>query len=166
MDQKSLKRSLIKIISVTLLVVLPYLTYSQDYTIGEVKNSIKLGALAGNRKLEFGVKNIIEEIIQDKGFNLSPSSKNIIFVELIYMDVLQTKSNLSIFHKDDNAVVIRIKGYVVKDGVKSKEQIAEGQATEVSTSTLIISNEGKFNQQNLSSAIKKTSETLITKLIN
>jgi hypothetical protein len=55
---------------------------------------------------------------------------------------------------------------VVKDGVKSKEQIAEGQATEVSTSTLIISNEGKFNQQNLSSAIKKTSETLITKLIN
>lgn len=149
-----------------LLLFIPVISFSQDFTIGEVKNSIKLGALAGNRKLEFGVKNIIEEIIQDKGFNLSPSSKNIIFVELIYMDVLRTQSNMSIFHKDDNAVVIRIKGYVVKDGVKSKEQIAEGQATEVSTSTLIISNEGKFNQQNLSSAIKKTSETLITKLIN
>jgi hypothetical protein len=144
----------------------PCFVFSQDYNIGEVKNSIKLGALAGNRKIEFGVKNIIEEVIQDKGFNLSPSSKNIIFVELIYMDVLQTKSNMSLFHKDDNAVVIRMKGYVVKDGVKMKEQIAEGQATEVSTSTLIISNEGKFNQQNLSSAIKKTSETLIIKLIN
>lgn len=151
---------------ILILLFIPMLSYSQDYTIGEVKNSIKLGALAGNRKLEFGVKNIIEEVIQDKGFNLFPSSKNVIFVELIYMDVLLTKSNMSIFHKDDNSVVIRMKGYVVRDGVKSKEQVAEGQATEVSTSTLIISNEGKFNQQNLSSAIKKTSETLIIKLIN
>lgn len=151
---------------ILILLFIPMLSYSQDYTIGEVKNSIKLGALAGNRKLEFGVKNIIEEVIQDKGFNLSPSSKNVIFVELIYMDVLLTKSNMSIFHKDDNSVVIRMKGYVVRDGMKSKEQVAEGQATEVSTSTLIISNEGKFNQQNLSSAIKKTSETLIIKLIN
>lgn len=151
---------------ILILLFIPMLSYSQDYTIGEVKNSIRLGALAGNRKLEFGVKNIIEEVIQDKGFNLSPSSKNVIFVELIYMDVLLTKSNMSIFHKDDNSVVIRMKGYVVRDGVKSKEQVAEGQATEVSTSTLIISNEGKFNQQNLSSAIKKTSETLIIKLIN
>lgn len=149
-----------------LLLFSPLVSFSQNYAIGEVKNSIKLGALAGNRKLEFGVKNILEEVIQDKGFDLSPSSKNVIFVELIYMDVLQTKSNMSLFHKDDNSVVIRMKGYVVKDGVKSKELVAEGQATEVSTSTLIISNEGKFNQQNLSSAIKKTSETLITKLIN
>jgi uncharacterized lipoprotein YajG len=149
-----------------LLLFAPLASFGQNYAIGEVKNSIKLGALAGNRKLEFGVKNILEEVIQDKGFDLSPSSKNVIFVELIYMDVLQTKSNMSLFHKDDNSVVIRMKGYVVKDGVKSKELVVEGKATEVSTSTLIISNEGKFNQQNLSSAIKKTSETLIIKLIN
>jgi uncharacterized lipoprotein YajG len=139
---------------------------AQDYQIAEVKNSIKIGALAGNRKIEFGVKNIIEEIIQERGFNLSPLSKNQIFVELIYMDVLQTKSNLSVFHKDNNAVVIRIKGYIVKDGVKSKEKIAEGQATEVSTSTIIISNEGKFNQQNLSSAIKKTCDNIVKQLID
>jgi uncharacterized lipoprotein YajG len=154
----------IKIILLFLLISSKLL--AQDYQIAEVKNSIKIGALAGNRNLEFGVKNIIEEIIQERGYDLLPSSKNQIFVELIYMDVLQTKSNLSVFHKDNNAVVIRMKGYIVKDGVKSKEKIAEGQATEVVTSTIIISNEGKFNQQNLSSAIKKTCDNIVKQLID
>ena len=131
-----------------------------------VQNSIKLGDLAGNRKLEFGVKNIIEELLQDKGYTLSSDAKNLIFAELIYMDVLKTKSNLSVFHKDNNEVVIRIKGYIIKDGKKSKEIVSEGSATEVSTSTLIISTEGKFNQQNLSTAIKKTCYELVEKLIN
>lgn len=131
-----------------------------------VQNSIKLGDLAGNRKLEFGVKNIIEELLQDKGYALSSDAKNLIFAELIYMDVLKTKSNLSVFHKDNNEVVIRIRGYIIKDGKKSKEIVSEGSATEVSTSTLIISTEGKFNQQNLSTAIKKTCYELVEKLIN
>ena len=131
-----------------------------------VQNSIKLGDLAGNRKLEFGVKNIIEELLQDKGYALSSDAKNLIFAELIYMDVLKTKSNLSVFHKDNNEVVIRIRGYIIKDGKKSKEIVSEGSAAEVSTSTLIISTEGKFNQQNLSTAIKKTCYELVEKLIN
>lgn len=151
---------------IILLLLLAGQLSAQDYKIAEVKNSIKIGALAGNRNLEFGVKNIIEEIIQERGYDLLPSSKNQIFVELIYMDVLQTKSNLSVFHKDNNAVVIRMKGYIVKDGVKSKEKIAEGQAAEVVTSTIIISNEGKFNQQNLSSAIKKTCDNIVKQLID
>jgi len=139
---------------------------AQDITIMDVKNSIKVGNLAGNRKIEFGVKNILEEVAQDKGLNLSPSSKKQIFVELIYMDVLLTKSNMSIFHKDDNAVVIRMKGYIVNDGKKSKEQIVEESATEVSTSTLVISEQGKFNQQNLSTAIKKACNALCNKLLD
>lgn len=138
----------------------------QDINISDIKNSIKIGDLAGNRKLEFGVKNILEEVIQDKGINLSPSSKKQIFVELIYMDVLQTKSNMSIFHKDDNSVVIRMKGYIVNDGKKSKEQIVEESATEVSTSTLVIGNDGKFNQTNLSTAIKKACNALCNKLLD
>jgi len=139
---------------------------AQDITIMDIKNSIKVGNLAGNRKVEFGVKNILEEVAQDKGLNLSPSSKKQIFVELIYMDVLLTKSNMSVFHKDDNAVVIRMKGYIVNDGKKSKEQIVEESATEVSTSTLVISEQGKFNQQNLSTAIKKACNALCNKLLD
>ena len=140
-------------------------TEAQEVSIS-VQNSIKLGDLAGNRKIEFGVKNIIEELVQDKGYSINPTSKNIIFAELIYMDVLRTQSNLSVFHKDNNAVIIRIKGYILKDGKKSKEIMVEGSAEEVSTSTLLISNEGKFNQQNLTTAIKKSCNELINKFLD
>lgn len=136
---------------------------AQDVAIS-VQNSIKLGDLAGNRKIEFGVANIIEEIIQEKGYSLNPSSKNIIFAELIYMDVVKTKSNLSVFHKDNTDVIIRIKGYIAKDGSKSKPILVEGSASEVSTSTILVGTDGKFNQQNLSTAIKKACYELIQKL--
>lgn len=137
---------------------------SQDVSIS-VQNSIKLGDLAGNRKIEFGVANIIEEIVQEKGYSLNPSSKNIIFAELIYMDVVKTKSNLSVFHKDNTDVIIRIKGHIAKDGSKSKPILVEGSASEVSTSTILVGTDGKFNQQNLSTAIKKACYELIQKLI-
>ena len=136
---------------------------AQDVAIS-VKNSIKLGDLAGNRKIEFGVANIIEEIIQEKGYSLNPTSKNIIFAELIYMDVVKTKSNLSVFHKDNTDVIIRIKGYIAKDGSKSKPILVEGSASEVSTSTILVGTDGKFNQSNLSTAIKKACYELIQKL--
>jgi len=136
---------------------------SQDVSIS-VKNSIKMGDLAGNRKIEFGVASIIEELLQEKGYSLNPSSKNIIFAELIYMDVLKTKSNLSVFHKDNTDVVIRIKGYIEKDGKKSKPILVEGSASEVSTSTILVSENGRFNQQNLSTAIKKACYELIEKI--
>jgi hypothetical protein len=55
---------------------------------------------------------------------------------------------------------------MIKDGKKSKEIISEGSASEVSTSTLIIGNDGKFNQSSLSSAIKKTCINLLDKLFN
>lgn len=136
---------------------------AQDISVS-VQNSIKLGDLAGNRKIEFGVNNIIQEILQDKGYSINPTSKNIIFAELIYMDVLKTQSNLSLFHKDNTDVVIRIKGYIAKDGSKSKTILVEGSASEVSTSTLLVGTDGKFNQQNLSTAIKKACYELIEKI--
>ena len=136
---------------------------AQDINVSVV-NNIKMGDLAGNRKIEFGVNNIMQEILQDKGYSINPSSKNIIFAELIYMDVLKTQSNLSLFHKDNTDVIIRIKGYVSKDGSKSKPVLVEGSASEVSTSTLLVGTDGKFNQQNLSTAIKKACYELIEKI--
>jgi hypothetical protein len=52
-----------------------------------------------------------------------------------------------------------------KNGKKIKEAVAEESSSEISTSTL-ITDEGsdKINQQALSSAIKKTSESLINKI--
>ena len=80
------------------------------------------------------------------------------------MDVVKTKSNLSVFHKDNTDVVIRIRGYIAKDGSKSKPILVEGSASEVSTSTILVGTDGKFNQQNLTTAIKKACYELIEKI--
>ncbi len=49
--------------------------------IGGVENKIILGPLAQNRDLAFGVKNILEETIQEKGFDLDEASPRSIKVE-------------------------------------------------------------------------------------
>ena len=85
-------------------------------------------------------------------------------VEIIYLDVLTTKSNLSVFHKGEEEVVIRLKGTLYKDGKKDKEVIVEEGSAEISMSTLIIDEGGKFNQTSLSNALKKGSVKLISKL--
>lgn len=132
--------------------------------IDGVENKVKIGKLAGNRNLEFGVKNILEEYLQDKGYDLSPTSKQKIKVEIVYLDVLTTKKNVSVFHKNEEEVVIRMKGILYKDGKKEKEVIVEESSSEISMSTLIVDQGGTFNQTSLSNALKKTADKLITKL--
>ena len=96
----------------------------QEITVASVQNNVQIGALAGNRNLEFGVKNMLEEFLQEAGHDVSDDAPTQIKVEILYLDVLKTQSNLSV--------------------------IDEG---------------GKFNQTNLSSALKKSCNTLITKLL-
>lgn len=130
-----------------------------------VTNEVKIGKLAGNRKLEFGVKNILEEYLQEKGLELSPSATQKLKVSIIFLDVLSTKKNISIFHSGEEEVVIRLKGTLYKDGKKDKEVIVEESSSEISMSTLIIDEGGQFNQTSLSNALKKGSDKLITKLL-
>jgi hypothetical protein len=77
--------------------------------VEKVTNKVVIGKLAGNRNLEFGVKNVLEEFLQDKGYNISSDA-------------------------------------------------------EISMSTLIIDEGGKFNQTSLSNALKKGCDKLVTKL--
>jgi hypothetical protein len=133
--------------------------------VESVTNEVKIGKLAGNRKLEFGVKNILEEYLQEKGLNLSPDATRKLKVSIIFLDVLTTKKNISIFHSGEEEVVIRLKGTLYKDGKKDKEVIVEESSSEISMSTLIIDEGGKFNQTSLSNALKKGSDKLITKLL-
>jgi len=132
--------------------------------VSSVNNYVKVGKLAGNRNLEFGVKNILEEYLQEKGYDLSPLASNRLDVDIVYLDVLTTKSSVSVFHKNDNEVVIRLKGYLYKEGIKVKEVLVEESSSEISMSTLIVDEGGKFNQTSLSSALKKGCDKLITKL--
>jgi len=132
--------------------------------VESVTNEVKIGKLAGNRNLAFGVKNILEEFLQEKGYDLSESSPYKIKVQIVYLDVLTTKKNISVFHSGEEEVVIRLKGTLTKDGKKEKELVVEESSSEVSMSTLIVDEGGSFNQTSLSNAIKKASEKLINKL--
>jgi hypothetical protein len=132
--------------------------------VQSVTNKVVIGKLAGNRNLEFGVKNVLEEYLQEKGLNLSPDAENKLKVEIVYLDVLTTKKNVSVFHKNEQEVVIRLKGILYKDGIKEKEVIVEESSSEISMSTLIVDEGGKFNQTSLSNALKKGCDKLITKL--
>ena len=133
-----------------------------------VKNSIKMGSLSGNVNLTLGVKNILEEALMDKEFNLSSnaeSSDYTLQAELIYFDILKTSTNISVFHKDNSETLIRMKGTLYKGGKKVKEIIVEESSSEISSSTLAISYDGSFNQQTARNAVKKTCIKLIEGII-
>ena len=133
--------------------------------VDAVENQVKIGKLAGNRNLAFGVKNILEEYIQEKGYDLSQDAKYHLKVNIVYLDVLSTKTNISVFHKGEEEVVVRLQGILYKDGKKEKEVVVEESSSEISMSTLIVDEGGKFNQTSLSNALKKASDKLITKLL-
>ena len=150
------------------LVVLSMLSFTpteQDLSVEGVTNEVKIGKLAGNRNLEFGVRNILEEFIQEKGYDINPNSYNKLYVQIIYLDVLTTKKNISVFHSNEEEVVIRLKGTLYNNDKKVKEVIVEESSSEISMSTLIVDEGGKFNQTSLSNALKKGCEKLITKLL-
>lgn len=132
--------------------------------VSNVTNLVKAGKLAGNRNLEFGVKNVLEEFLQEKGYNITPDAPFTLDVDIIYLDQLTTKKGISVFSKTDNAVVIKLKGTLYKEGLKQKEVEVEESSSEISMATLVVDQGGKFNQSSLSSALKKGCDKLITKL--
>ena len=134
-------------------------------SIGNVTNKVKIGAVAGNRKIEFGVKNVLEEIIQDKNIDIDHASDRRLDIDIIYLDVLKTESSFSVIHSNKESVVIRLYGTVTKDGKVIKKALVEESAEETSMSTLLIDEGGKFNQQNLSTALKKACNSLVNKLL-
>ena len=133
--------------------------------VENVENQVKIGKLAGNRNLAFGVKNILEEYVQEKGYDLSEDAQYKLKVNIVYLDVLTTKTNISVFHKGEEEVVVRLHGILYKEGKKEKEVVVEESSSEISMSTLIVDEGGKFNQTSLSNALKKASDKLITKLL-
>jgi hypothetical protein len=137
--------------------------------IQSVENKIKIGKLTNNRNLSFGCKQIFQEILQEDDYEIvgTPESADYIFnAEILYFDVNRTKKNISVFHSDVEETLVVMKGVITdKNGKKIKEAVAEESSSEISTSTL-ISDKGsdKINQQALSTATKKTCQSLINKL--
>ena len=166
MQRKQLKTRIILTILTLLLSLSLAIAPPQEKVIDieKITNSIKIGKLAGNRNLEFGVRNVLEEYLFEVGYDLNPNAPLKLQVELVFLDVLKTKRNFSVLHRNNEAVVIRLKGTLFRNGEKIKEVSAEESSSEISISTVIIDNGGHFNQTSLSNAIKKACETLILEL--
>ena len=142
-------------------------SYSQDNTIkiGEITNEIRMGKLAGNRNLAFGVKNIVEEILMDSEYDLTPNSKQQINIKLIFFDIKNIGTNVGVFHKDKSITQIIAIGefQVGKKIVKKTTQ--KGESSEISTSTLVVADDGTFNQQTASIALKKVCVQIMEELL-
>ncbi len=132
---------------------------AQDIKINDIKNSIQTGPLVGNRNVGFGLKNILEEVVQDQNYNLNDKSKNILNVELIYFDVKRTQSNIALYSKSSSQTeIIAIAKY------KKKKVKVKGTAKDITTSLILLNEQGKFTQNSVSVALKKLSENIIKKL--
>lgn len=136
----------------------------QEVQIGNVTNNIVLGPFAGNRDLAFGVKNILEEVIQDEGHYLSPNSDLVVEVELLYFDVKKTNVQLTVYNKTTDQTEIIAQAILKEKGKIKKKVVAKGTAKSTSVATLIIDKGGKFSQTDVSTSLKKVCEELIVKL--
>lgn len=164
-------KSLFKIILV-LFILSPTLSFSQEkkIAIGEVKNKISIGDLAGSRQLTFGFKNILLEFLQEKEYVVVDASDYYdvkISLDLLFFDVETTKSNISVFHRDNAETLLRIKAYAHDySGKKIKEITITEKSSEISVSTLVVDEGGGINQQSVSNVIKKICDSTIKQLLN
>ena len=132
---------------------------AQDIKINDIKNSIQTGPLVGNRNVGFRLKNILEEVVQDQDYNLNDRSENVLDVELIYFDVKRTQSNIALYSKSSSQTeIIAIAKY------KKKKVKVKGTAKDITTSLILLNEQGKFTQNSVSVALKKLSENIIKKL--
>lgn len=142
--------------AVSLLCVLSI--HAQEITINDVQNKIRTGSLVGNRDITFGVKSILEELVQDAGYDLS-NNGSVLQVDLLYFDVIRKQTQLAVVSKTNNQVEI-----IASATYKNKTVKAKATADNIITSTIILNNGGSFNQQSVSVALKKLCTKLLDKL--
>jgi hypothetical protein len=156
--------TIIQKVSLLILLLISPFAFSQDIKIGQIKNNIELGSFVGNRDLSFGVKNILEEVVQEKGYEINPNSKKVIEIELLYFDVKTKSMQLALYGNSDESTEIIARAILSTEDGSVKKVVVKGEAKSTSASTLIIDKGGKFSQTNVSSAIKKMCEKIIEKL--
>lgn len=154
-----------KLFFITIALIFGMGSYSQGtIKIDEVVNNVVMGPQAGNRDLAFGVQNILEEVLQERGFDLDPNSTKLLKVELLYFDVKSTNIQLAAYGNTVEVTEIVAAAKLTLDGKELQTVIVKGQAKSISSATLIIDEGGKFSQANVASALKKVCEQIIEKL--
>ena len=158
----------LKVFFFVLLCFLSNVGFSQTIYIDSVVNKIPTGPLTSNKNLGFGVKNILEEILQDKGYDILPHRSqdqlNLV-TEIYFFDIVQNNAGVAVFKKQNNTTVLGIKGSIYKNGKLISSKKVEEYSSEVVIANLIIPEDGKPNQQSVSNVLKKACQTLIEKLL-
>ena len=133
--------------------------------VGEITNEIRIGQFAGNRNLAFGVKNIVEEILMDTDYSLSPTAEKQINIKLVFFDIKNIGTNVAVFHKDVSITQIIAIGELQVGNKVKKKTTQKGESSEISTSTLVVADDGTFNQQTASIALKKVCVQIVEELL-
>ena len=133
--------------------------------VGEITNEIRIGQFAGNRNLAFGVKNIVEEILMDSDYSLSPNAEKQINIKLVFFDIKNIGTNVAVFHKDVSITQIIAIGELQEGNRVKKKTTQRGESKEISTSTLVVADDGTFNQQTASIALKKVVSQIVEELL-
>lgn len=133
--------------------------------VGKVTNEIRMGKFAGNRNLTVGVRNILEELLMDLDYDLSDQANQQINVRLVFFDIKNMGTNVAVFHKGVSLTQIIAIGELEINGKVKKRTTQKGQSKTISTSTLIVAEDGTFNQQTASIALKKLCEKIINDLL-
>jgi len=139
---------------------------TQDNTIhiADVKNQIVSGDLAGNRNLEFGVSNILEEALQDQDYYLDPSSDLRLEVNILFFGKQKSTAQLAVYSRNVDITNVILEGTLYRGNKKIRSKAVKGQSKNISTATLIIDQGGEFSQASVSTALKKACIELIEKL--
>ena len=129
-----------------------------------VENQIVSGDLAGNRNLEFGVTNILEEALQDHDYYLDPRSDYQLQINILFFGQQQASAQIAVYSRNVNITNVIVEGILYKGDKQVKRKVVKGQAKDISTATLIIDEGGSFSQASVSTALKKACIQLIEKL--
>jgi hypothetical protein len=147
----------IKIISI----LFSSIIFSQDIKISDVQNNIQFGPMVGDQTITFGVKNILEELIQDEGYDLNPKSNDSLLVEIAYYGKTRKEKNIAIYTKKENIVEIVA---FAKINEKGKIIKATGVGKDMKSSLVILNNEGELKRSSINTALRKMCEQIIKKL--
>ena len=105
--------------------LLSYSVLGQELKIGTVENKIQLGTLVGNRDLAFGVTNVLEEVVQDMGYDLNPNSEIELTVDILFFDVKKSSLQIGVYNKNTDLYQIIARGTLRKNGKKKKIVVAK-----------------------------------------
>ena len=95
---------------------------------------------------------------------MSDDAQTSIQIEFLYFDVKKNSLQVGVYSKKADVTQIVARASITKDGKVTKQVTAKGTSKSITTSTLIISNDGEFSQAGVSTAIKKLCADIISKL--